>query len=113
METAEFYRMARLRAFQCSQRWKDEESERRGAVTFWDEFFAVFGLYRRQFAQVEHPLSGGRRIDLFWPKQRLVEHKGRGLLKDAFRQALDYTNELPAKDRPKVIITCDFQSFHK
>jgi hypothetical protein len=75
----------RLRAFQFSQRWKDEESERRGAVTFWDEFFAVFGLYRRQFAQVEHPLSGGRRIDLFWPKQLLVEHKGRGLLKDAFR----------------------------
>jgi hypothetical protein len=113
METAELFRKTRLRAFHFSQRWKDEESERRGAVTFWDEFFAVFGLYRRQFAQVEHPLSGRRRIDLFWPKQLLVEHKGRGLLKDAFRQALDYTNELPTKDRPKVIITCDFQSFHK
>ncbi len=62
--------------------WADESSEGAEAKSFWDEFFAVFGIKRRTVASFEEPvrnLSGNRGyIDLFWRGTLLVEHKSRG-----------------------------------
>ena len=53
-----------------------EESEKQ---TFWNEFFAAFGINRRAVASFEEPVKNVRDqygfIDLFWPKVVLVEHK--------------------------------------
>ena len=43
----------------------------------------------------------------------IVEQKSAGLdLKKASNQALDYYDWLPEPDRPRYILTCDFQRWH-
>lgn len=100
---------ARAQAFAHS--WEGESSEQQGKVTFWDEFFTIFGLYRRQYATHEFMLKDRRRVDLFWAKVLLVEHKGKGLIAGAFPQALSYIPQVPRSDRPNNIVTCDFLDF--
>ena len=39
-------------ARQFSKDWKDETSEKAESQTFWNEFFAVFGISRRQVGVV-------------------------------------------------------------
>ena len=49
---------------------KDETSERAESQTFWNEFFQVFGLRRRDVAvfekSVQRPAGKFGKIDLFW-----------------------------------------------
>ena len=85
----------RDKAIAFSREWQDAESERAEAQTFWNEFFAVFGVPRRRVATFEEPVKklGAKRgrIDAFWKGQLVVEHKSRGEdLDRAFEQALDY-----------------------
>lgn len=60
----------RDKAIAFSREWQDAESERAEAQTFWNEFFAVFGVPRRRLASFEEPVKklGAQRgrIDAFW-----------------------------------------------
>jgi hypothetical protein len=53
-------------------------------------------------------------IDSFIPGVLLVEQKSLGKnLEEAYKQAQDYFHAIPNEfEKPKYIITCDFQSFH-
>lgn len=60
----------RDKAIAFAREWQDAESERAEAQTFWNEFFAVFGVPRRRVASFEEPVKklGAKRgrIDAFW-----------------------------------------------
>ena len=45
----------RDKAITFSREWQDAESERAEAQTFWNEFFAVFGVPRRRVAFLFEP----------------------------------------------------------
>jgi hypothetical protein len=106
----------RDKAIAFSREWQDAESERAEAQTFWNEFFAVFGVPRRRVASFEEPVKklGEKRgrIDAFWKGQLVVEHKSRGQdLDRAFVQALDYFPGIPDRDLPKFVLVSDFARF--
>lgn len=97
--------------------WSQVSREDAEAKTFWDEFFAVFGIKRRTVASFEEPvkkLSGNwGYIDLFWPGTLLVEHKTRGKRLDkAETQAFAYIRGLKDAGRedeiPRYVIVSDF-----
>lgn len=103
----------RAKAF--SEEWKDAHYEKGETHSFYNDFFEIFGIKRRQVAVYEkqvQALDKSRRgfIDLFWPGTLIVEQKsaGRDLLA-AQMQASEYFNWLPARDQPRFILTCDFQ----
>jgi very-short-patch-repair endonuclease len=110
----------RNRAHEFSKRWEGESSERAEAQSFWNDFFAVFGIERKRVAifekQVEitragHKLKHGR-IDAFWKGVLLIEHKSMGQdLSRAFAQAADYFEGLPERDLPRYILVSDFARF--
>ncbi|MDP2823690.1 MAG: hypothetical protein Q8O52_13565 [Sulfuritalea sp.] len=89
----------RANAQTFAKEWSDVTSERAEAQTFWNEFFAVFGVQRRRVAvyektvaRLKHGANVTRgRIDVFWPGLLLAEHKSAGAdLDAAFQQAADY-----------------------
>ena len=117
----------RQRALAFARDWKDETREHAEAQTFWNEFFHVFGLNRRQLAKFERnvskhaptlasglvqepaPALGRGRIDLFWPGVLLGESKSRYRdLNDAYRQALEYIGGLPDHEKPQYVFVSDF-----
>ena len=107
------------RALAFSREWEGARAERAEAQTFWNEFFAVFGISRRRIASFEepvktlplfdnHPAKEGR-IDLFWRGTLIAEHKSRGKdLDSAYKQALDYFSGIPERDLPHYVIVSDF-----
>ncbi|MEK6606985.1 MAG: DNA methyltransferase [Myxococcota bacterium] len=108
----------RANAVAFAGEWRGETREDAEAKTFWDEFFGVFGLRRRNVAAFEEPvrkLSGEwGYIDLFWPGTVLVEHKSRGKdLSKANAQAMDYIRALIDSGRedevPRFVIVSDFE----
>jgi hypothetical protein len=104
------------RALSFSKEWADESSEDAEAKSFWDAFFAVFGLPRRRVATFEEPVKKsdghGGFIDLLWKGILLVEHKSRGKNLDrAFQQAKDYFPGLKDRDLPRYILVSDFARF--
>src|ERR1035437_217304 len=89
----------RNRAHEFSRRWDGEASERAEAQSFWQEFFAVFGIDRKRVAVFEKHVQLSRageklktgRIDAFWKGVLLIEHKSAGQdLDRAYAQAIDY-----------------------
>ncbi len=83
----------RARAF--SEEWQDAHYEKGETQTFYNEFFEIFGIRRKQVAIYEQrvKLLSNRHgfIDLFWPGTLLVEQKSSRLdLGKAQGQALDY-----------------------
>jgi hypothetical protein len=107
----------RHNAVAFSKEWADESRENAERQTFWNEFFAVFGIKRRTVASFEEPvkkLSGTwGAIDLFWPGILLVEHKSRGKpLDKATSQAMEYIHGLKNAGRdddiPQYVIVSDF-----
>lgn len=106
----------RNNALAFSREWVDESSEDAEAKSFWDAFFAVFGVPRRRVASFEKPvkLSDGKGgyIDLLWKGVLLVEHKSRGKdLDRAFHQATDYFYGLKDRDLPRYVLVSDFARF--
>lgn len=108
------------RAHAFSKKWAAESSERAEAQSFWNDFFAIFGIERRRVAmfekQVQLSRAGERvrrgRIDAFWKGKLLIEHKSAGEdLDRAFVQAADYFDALPARDLPRYILVSDFAHF--
>jgi hypothetical protein len=108
----------RARAAAFAERHEHARYEKGETQTFYNEFFDCFGVSRRQVATYEQRvrnLPGDKQgfIDLFWPGNLIVEQKSAGLdLKKASNQALDYYDWLPERDRPRYILTCDFQRWH-
>jgi len=110
----------RNRALNFSRKWAGEASERAEAQTFWNEFFAIFGIEHRRVAVFEKQV-GSRpageklkhgRIDAFWKGKLLIEHKSLGHnLNRAFAQAADYFDGLAERDLPRYILVSDFSRF--
>lgn len=110
----------RSRAHAFSHKWAGEASERAEAQSFWNDFFAVFGIERRrvaifekqvQIARADKKLKHGR-IDAFWKGMLLIEHKSQGAdLNRAFAQAADYFDGIAERDLPRYILVSDFDRF--
>ena len=101
----------RHNAIRFGREWAEETRERAEAKTFWDEFFAVFGIRRRLVASFEEPvkrISGQYGyIDLFWrvfsgipgmgmPNTGPSDPGGQGTLTEQeMWQVVDYIQSLP------------------
>ena len=97
--------------------WATETSERAEAQSFWNEFLTCFGISRREVASFElaapRASTGGTgRIDMFWPKVLIAEHKSAGAMKEdsAEIQAQDYLHGggISRAEYPRYIVTSDF-----
>jgi type I restriction-modification system DNA methylase subunit len=107
----------RAKASTFAESWKDANREKSETQTFWNEFFAIFGIKRRSVAVYEEQVSklNGNTgfIDLFWPEVLLIEQKSKGRdLNKAMEQADEYFLQLEEKLRPRHILACDFQTWH-
>jgi hypothetical protein len=96
--------------------FSDARHERAEAQTFWNHFFAIFGIERRRVAVYESKVAKLNKnpgfMDLFWPGVLLVEHKSAGeKLELAHDQASDYFLKLKDGEHPRYIVVCDFQNF--
>ena len=106
----------RSRAAAFAREWADAAYEKGETQSFYNDFFAIFGVRRRTVARYEEHV---RRlddthgfIDLFWPGVLLVEQKSAGRdLAAARGQAGAYFDALPERDRPRYQLLCDFQTF--
>ena len=106
----------RARATTFAAEWKDAHSEDADAKSFWDAFFAVFGVSRRKVASFEKRVqklgSSQGKIDLLWKGTLLVEHKSLGRdLGRAYQQAMDYFPGLKPEELPRYVLLCDFDNF--
>jgi hypothetical protein len=97
--------------------WGNETREEAEAKSFWDAFFAIFGVNRKSVAAFEHAVERTDNtkgfIDLFWKGVLLVEHKSRGKSLDkAKSQAFDYFQQIKEqRDRPRYVLLSDFARF--
>ena len=97
-------------------KWKFESREHAEAQTWWNEFFAIFGVDRYSTAVFERwakRASTGHqgRIDVFMPGVMIAEHKSLG--KDGGKaeiQAEDYLagGDISAAEMPRYIVSTDF-----
>ena len=105
------------RAKTFSEEWKDAHYEKGDTQTFYNEFFELFGIKRKQVAIYEQRVKLLSKkhgfIDLFWPRTLLIEQKSSRLdLDKAQGQALDYVEGIHISEQPKFVLTCDFQRWH-
>ena len=105
----------RAKAF--SEDWADAHYEKGETQSFYNDFFEIFGVKRRQVATYEQrvKLLNNKHgfMDLFWPKTLLVEQKSARLdLTKAGVQAMDYIDGIRAEDQPRYVLTCDFQTWN-
>ena len=106
----------RARAVGFAAEWADATREKSETQSFYNDFFAIFGVERRSVARYEeHVRKLDDRpgfIDLFWPGVLIVEQKSAGRdLARAYEQAGSYFDALPERDRPRYILVSDFQTF--
>ena len=106
----------RVRAKSFSEDWKDAAYEKGETQSFYNDFFEVFGVKRRQVGRYEEAvkdLKGNSQfIDLFWPGMLIVEQKSAGRdLGKAETQAFRYFDILKKNQQPRYIMVCDFQHF--
>ena len=110
----------RDRAVAFSREYAFAASEKSLSQQYWRDFFNVFGVdgkkvsaYEAQvkLARAEGKFSHGW-IDVFWRGKLLIEMKSAGQnLEKAYAQALEYFDNLPARDLPRYVLVCDFQNF--
>jgi hypothetical protein len=106
----------RLRAKAFVDEFADASYEKGETQTFYNAFFDVFGIKRRQVARYEEHVkklsdkSGF--IDLFWPRVLLIKQKsaGRDLAK-AHDQAGEYFDAIKDSEKPRFQLVSDFQNF--
>lgn len=108
------HKTIRKKAIAFVKKWGKEEQERSESQSFWNAFFQVFGLDRKDVAVFERSVKGEKDnstkfIDLFWEGKLLVEHKTKGhSLEKAASQAFGYYNKLKQKEKPRFILLSDF-----
>ena len=106
----------RARAANFSKAYADATYEKGETQTFYNDFFAIFGVERRSVARYEEHVKKLNNktgfIDLFWPRVLLVEQKsaGRDLVK-AGEQAGEYFDAIKETECPRFQLLCDFQTF--
>jgi len=103
--------------------WRGTKNERSEAQTFTNEFFEIFGLKRRDYAQFEKPIqkkdeTGTGFADLFWSGKLIIESKSAHKDSDVhwsetLRQAKDYVEDLFIYQRPQYILLMNFKRFQK
>ncbi|MEU5616464.1 MULTISPECIES: DNA methyltransferase [unclassified Streptomyces] len=107
----------RQRARRFAAAWAGTVSEHADKQPFWDAFFQVFGVERRQVAiyeRIAKRASTGRRgwLDLLVPGEMGVEQKSAGKSLDtAMDQLIDYLPSLPPAEHPWLLIVSDFNNF--
>ena len=106
----------RTRAADFSREWATASYEKGETQSFYNDFFEVFGVRRRDVARYEERVkrldNSDGYIDLFWPGTLLVEQKSAGRSLEAAReQAGSYFDALPEHERPRYQLLCDFQTF--
>ena len=107
----------RANAAEFAETYKDATRERGETQSFYNDFFAIFGIKRRSVARYEQHVEKhfGKKhgfIDLFWPGMLLVEQKSAGRDLDAANeQALEYFDALKEHEKPRFILVSDFQNF--
>ena len=104
----------RAKAF--SEEWNDAHYEKGETQSFYNDFFEIFGVKRRQVATYEQrvKLLNNKHgfMDLFWPRTLLIEQKSARLdLAKAGVQAMDYIDGIRAEEQPRYVLTCDFQTW--
>jgi N-6 DNA Methylase len=105
----------RAKAF--SDEWAEAHYEKGETQPFYEQFFLIFGVKRKQVATYEQrvKLLNGKHgfMDLFWPKTLLIEQKSATRdLNKAGVQAMDYIDGIRAEDQPRYVLTCDFQTWN-
>ncbi len=103
--------------------WRGTKDERAEAQTFTNEFFEIFGLKRRDYAQFEKPIqkkdeTGTGFADLFWSGKLIIESKSAYKDSDAhwaetLKQAKEYVEDLFIYQRPQYILLMNFKRFQK
>ena len=107
--------------------WNDRGDEDRDYLIFWTTMFRdVFGVDKPEkiFAPPQYPVHfkhSTKKIDLYAPRTKvLIEQKSLGVdlnriyrqsdgeYLTPFEQAKRYADALPASERPRWIITCNF-----
>ncbi len=106
----------RTRAAAFSEEWHDASYEKGETQSFYNEFFQIFSVRRRNVARYEEHVTklndSQGFIDLFWPGVLIVEQKSAGRdLDSAYEQAGDYFDALPEHEKPRYILISDFQHF--
>ena len=79
--------------------YKNQTDERREKDTFWNEFFAIFGIDRKNVVHFEYavkdPSNNTQFVDVFWEGIFLAEHKSANKnLAKAKEQAERYLQEI-------------------
>jgi hypothetical protein len=104
----------RQNAIHFSRAWAGAAREQAEKQTFWNEFFEVFGLRRRQVASFEEPVKnlGGDYgfIDLFWRAGRQDEVPRYVIVCDFARLAL---HDLEPEDGRTAVIEFPLADLHK
>ncbi|MCY3772578.1 MAG: class I SAM-dependent DNA methyltransferase [Gemmatimonadetes bacterium] len=106
----------RTRAAAFAEEWRDASYEKGETQSFYNDFFQVFGVRRRNVARYEEHVKKLNNsqgfIDLFWPGVLIVEQKSAGRdLESAYEQAGDYFDALPDHEKPRYLLVSDFQNF--
>ncbi len=101
--------------------WRGTTDERAEAQTFINEFFEIFGLHRKDFAQFEKPIkkkteAGTGFADLFWSGKLIIEAKSssKDTEKDwaaTLKQAVEYIENLLPYQKPQYILLINFKRF--
>lgn len=108
----------RSNAINFSRKYESTNDEKAESQTFWNDFFAVFGIQRKVVATFERRVESIKKtkhfIDLFWPGMLLIEHKSRGKsLEKAESQAFEYIEDLIREGQgetvPRYVIVSDFE----
>jgi hypothetical protein len=105
------------RAIAFSKEWQHTEREEADAKEFLIELLNVFGITKKRVATFEHKVKklteGAGYIDLLWPGMLLVEMKSKGKdLDKGYTQAKEYCHGLQEHELPRLIVICDFHTFH-
>lgn len=106
----------RTRAAAFSEDWRDASYEKGETQSFYNDFFQVFGVRRRNVARYEEHVKKLNNsqgfIDLFWPGVLIVEQKSAGRdLESAYEQAGAYFDALTDHEKPRYLLVSDFQNF--
>lgn len=106
----------RTRAAAFSEEWRDASYEKGETHSFYNDFFEIFGVRRRNVARYEELVTklndSQGFIDLFWPGVLIVEQKSAGRdLESAYEQAGAYYDAITENEKPRYILVSDFQNF--
>ena len=94
----------------------NDHQEHAEAQTWWNDLLDCYGIRRARVATFERRATrastGGRgRIDVFWPRVFIWEHKSAGRIDTADDQAFDYLygGDVSPAEFPRYIIVSDFR----